>query len=175
MIGDPNPDFTGGLTLTFGYKGFDLSATAYGAFGHQIAKSYRSFADSEWQNYTTEVYDYWTPENHSNRLPRLGSGSYTNFFEISDIYIEDADFVKLSNLTVGYDFKKLCPKMPFGQARLYLTAQNLFTITSYSGMDPEVGYSYDDGNGSAYPWSSGIDLGFYPSARTYLVGVNLKF
>ncbi len=77
--------------------------------------------------------------------------------------------MKLRNLTVGYDFKNLFPKMPLAQARLYFTAQNLFTITGYSGMDPEIGYG-DDKN-----WVSGIDLGFYPSPRTFMIGVNLKY
>ena len=77
--------------------------------------------------------------------------------------------MKLQNLTIGYDFKQLFAKMPLSQVRIYFTAQNLFTITNYSGMDPEVGYGYDKS------WVSGIDLGFYPSPRTYLVGVNIKF
>ncbi len=171
MIGNPYPDFTAGLTLNFGYKGFDLSLTAYGNFGHQIAKSYRSFADSPLQNYTTDIFGRWHGEGTSNKLPRLTSGSHTNWQYISDIYIEDADFVKMQNITLGYDFKRLFPKMPLGQARLYITAQNLFTITGYSGLDPEVGNSYADD----YSWSNGIDLGFYPSPRTYLIGVNLKF
>ena len=72
-------------------------------------------------------------------------------------------------MTIGYDFKKLFENMPLSQARIYFTAQNLFTITGYSGMDPEIGYGYDQS------WVSGIDLGFYPSPRTYLVGINLKF
>ncbi len=173
-IGDPNPDFTAGLTLNFGYRGFDLMLTAYGHFGQQIAKSYRSFADSPLQNYTTDIFGRWHGEGTSNRLPRLTSGSHTNWQYISDIYIEDADFVKLQNITLGYDFKQLLPKLPFGQVRLYVTAQNLFTITGYSGLDPEVGFTYNDNDGT-YNWSKGIDLGFYPSARTYLVGVNLKF
>ena len=171
-LGSYQPKVIAGLTLNFGYKGFDLSATAYGNFGQQIAKSYRSFADSPLQNYTTDIFGRWHGEGTSNKLPRLTSGSHTNWQYISDIYIEDADFVKLSNLTLGYDFKKLYPKMPFGQARLYVTAQNLFTITGYSGMDPEVGTSTDEEN---YQWGGGVDLGFYPSSRTYLIGVNLKF
>jgi TonB-linked SusC/RagA family outer membrane protein len=174
MIGNPFPDFEGGLTLTFGYRGFDLSATAYGSFGQQIAKSYRSFADSPLQNYTTDIFERWHGEGTSNRLPRLTSGSHTNWQYISDIYIEDADFVKMQNITLGYDFKRLFPKMPLGQARIYVSAQNLFTITGYSGLDPEVGYNYSDNDGD-YTWSRGIDLGFYPSPRTYLVGVQLKF
>ena len=169
QIGNPHPDFTTGLSLTFGYKGFDLSVTTNGAFGQQIAKSYRSFADSKLQNYTTEIFGRWHGEGTSNKLPRLTSGSNVNWQYISDIYIEDGDYLKIQNVTFGYDFKKLFPKMPFGQARLYLTAQNLFTITGYSGMDPEIGY------GSDKSWVSGIDLGYYPSPRTYLVGVNLKF
>src|SRR5690606_15778520 len=89
MIGNPHPDFTGGLNLNFGYKGFDLSITATGAFGHQIAKSYRSFADSPLQNYTTDIFERWHGEGTSNRYPRLTMGSHTNSQYISDIYIED--------------------------------------------------------------------------------------
>ncbi|MFD1771227.1 TonB-dependent receptor [Sphingobacterium suaedae] len=169
MIGNPHPDFTGGLNLTVGYKGLDLGVTAFGAFGHQIAKSYRSFADSPLQNFTTEVFQRWHGEGTSNRYPRLTMGAHTNNQYISDIYIEDADFVKIQNITLGYDLKSCFPKIPFGQARIYFTAQNLYTFTGYSGMDPEIGYGYDES------WVSGIDLGFYPSPRTYLVGLNLKF
>ncbi|MDD4605853.1 MAG: TonB-dependent receptor [Dysgonamonadaceae bacterium] len=169
MIGDPNPDFQANLSLNFGYKGFDLSVTTVGKFGHQIAKSYRSFADSPLQNYTTDIFERWHGEGTSNRLPRLTSGSHSNWQTISDIYIENGDYMKLQNLTVGYDLKNVIKALPFSQARIYFTAQNLFTITNYTGMDPEIGYGYDQG------WVSGIDLGFYPSPRTYLMGVNLKF
>ena len=173
MIGDPNPNVTSGLTLTLGYKGFDFAVTAYGAFGQQIAKSYRSFADMPLENFTTDILNCWDGEGTSNFLPRLTDGTSTNWQNISDLYIEDADYVKISNITIGYDFKKLFKNMPLSQARLYFTAQNLFTITGYSGMDPEVGYA--GSTNSAYDWGSGIDVGFYPSPRTFLVGVNLKF
>lgn len=169
MIGDPNPDFQSSFSFNLGYKGFDLSLTAVGKFGHQIAKSYRSFADSPLQNYTTDIFERWHGEGTSNKLPRLTSGSHSNWQTISDIYIENGDYVKLQNVTLGYDLKNLFKNMPLSQARIYFTAQNLFTITGYSGMDPEIGYGYDQG------WVSGIDLGFYPSPRTYLIGVNLKF
>jgi hypothetical protein len=91
------------------------------------------------------------------------------------IYIEDGDYVKISNVTLGYDFKKLFTNLPLQQVRFYVSAQNLYTFTNYSGMDPEVGYGYDGGSGNQGNWSSGIDLGFYPAPRTYLVGLNLKF
>ncbi len=168
-IGDPNPHYNLGLSLNLGYKGFDLTVAAHGAFGMQIAKSYRQIALHD--NYTTEVYRRWHGEGTSDKWPRLTSNNNANYTNISDLYIEDADYVKCQNITLGYDFKKLLPKMPLQQARLYFTAQNLFTITNYSGMDPEVGAS----GGSTSNWASGIDVGFYPSPRTYLVGVNLKF
>lgn len=169
MIGNPHPDFSGGLNLSFGYKGVDLGITAIGSFGHQIAKSYRSFADSPLQNYTTEIFERWHGEGTSNRLPRLTSGSHTNNQYISDIYIEDGDFVKIQNITLGYDLKQIWKKSPFSQTRIYATVQNLFTFTNYSGMDPEIGYGYDQS------WVTGIDLGFYPQPRTVMFGLNLKF
>lgn len=174
QIGDPNPDFLLGVNLNFGYKGFDLSASFHGAFGQQIAKT--TFADGPFNNYTTQVFQYWHGEGTSNKYPRLTAGSNANLQNISSIYIENADYLKASNLTVGYDFKKLFPKMALTQARLYFTAQNLFTITGYSGMDPEIGSNGGAAAGSdTYGWARGIDVGFYPSPRTYLVGVNLKF
>lgn len=169
MVGNPHPDFSGGMNLNFGYKGFDLNVTAIGSFGHQIAKSYRSFADSPLQNYTTEIFQRWHGEGTSNRYPRLTNGAHPNTLNISDIYIEDGDFVKIQNITLGYDFKRLWNKAPFAQARFYATVQNLVTFTNYSGMDPEIGYGYDAS------WVSGIDLGFYPQPRTVMFGLNLKF
>lgn len=169
MIGNPHPDFRIGFGVNFDYKGFSLALTAKGAFGHQILNSYRSFADNEYHNYTDDILNRWHGEGTSNKLPRMSAGNTTNRINISQIYIEDGDFVKIQNVTVGYDFKKLIPKMPLEQARLYLAANNLVTFTNYSGMDPEVGY------GDAQPFVSGIDLGFYPAPRTYLIGINLKF
>jgi TonB-linked SusC/RagA family outer membrane protein len=169
MIGSPHPKFQMGLNLNVGYKGFDLTLAAAGSFGQKIAKSYRSFADSPLQNYTTDIFGRWTGEGTSNKLPRLTSGSHFNWQNISDIYLEDGDYVKIQNLTLGYDFKKLLPKLPLGQARLYFTAQNLYTFTGYSGLDPEIGFGNDRS------WVTGVDLGYYPASRSYLIGVNLKF
>ena len=170
LIGNPHPDFTGSLALSMAWKGLDLSVTAYGAFGHQIIKSYRSYSDTPNDNYTTDVYTkYWTGEGSTNRYPAFSYGKHDNFVDISDIYIEDADFVKISNITLGYDLTNAVPWLPASLCRVYLTAQNLFTISGYSGMDPEVGY------GAGYNWASGIDNGYYPSSRTFLAGVNIKF
>ena len=169
MIGDPNPDFTAGLNLWMSWKGFDFSLSGYGAFGQQIAKSYRSFADSQRDNFTTDVFDTWQGEGTSNRLPRLTFGSNRNWTNISDIYIENGDYFKISNVTLGYDFRRPVNMKYISKCRLYLAAQNLFTITKYSGMDPEMGKGTED------DWVSGIDVGFYPAPRTFLIGINLQF
>ncbi|MFO8000153.1 MAG: TonB-dependent receptor [Marinilabilia sp.] len=170
MIGNPHPDTRIGFGVSFDYKGFDFSVSGKGAFGHEILKSYRSFADNEYHNYTTDIFDKrWHGEGTSNSFPRLTAGNSTNRINVSDIYIEEGDFVKIQNVNLGYDFKQIMPDMPLGQARLYVAARNLMTFTDYPGMDPEVGYGDEQG------WVSGIDLGFYPAPRTYMMGVNLKF
>lgn len=172
MIGDPNPDVLFGLNLNLGYKGFDLSITTNGSFGNQIIKSYRGAGDSPQDNYTTEIFGRWHGEGTSNKIPRITNGTHINRQYISDLYVENGDYWRINNITLGYDFKKLFKKVPFEQLRLYITAQNLFTITGYSGMDPEIGTSTDDTNSG---WASGIDVGFYPLPRTYMVGANIKF
>ena len=170
MIGDPNPDFTAGLNFWMAWKGFDFNIAGYGAFGQQVAKSYRSFADSQRDNFTTDVFQSWQGEGTSNRLPRLTNGSNPNWKNISDIYIENGDYFKISNVSIGYDFRKLLNMKYISKCRLFFQVQNLYTITGYSGMDPEMGKGYDDDD-----WVSGIDVGFYPSPRTFLFGVNLQF
>ena len=169
MIGDPHPDFNVGLNLWLAWKGLDFSVTGYGAFGQQIAKSYRSFFDRPTDSYTRDLLGCWSGEGTSNRLPLWTTCSDRNWSNISDIYIENGNFFKISNVTLGYDFAKLLRSSFISKARLYFTAQNLLTITKYSGMDPEIGYGFDE------DWVSGIDLGYYPSARTFLVGVNIQF
>lgn len=168
-IGNPHPDLTMGLSFNIAWKGLDMSVTTFGAFGHQIMKCYRDFSGSPLNNYTAEVFNRWHGEGTSNEFPRLSSASSSNWNRMSTLYIEDADFWKVKNVTIGYDFKQLFKKIPMQQLRLYFSAQNLFTITGYSGMDPEVGY------GSSHGWASGIDGGFYPSARTFMIGANIKF
>lgn len=169
MIGNPHPDVTVGFGLAASYKGFDLSATLHGAFGHQIMKSYRSFVDYPRQNYTSRIFGRWHGPGSSNRIPRLTTGTSPNWQFVSDLYMENADYMRLKNITLGYDFKQLFKHIPLQQLRLYFTLENPFTITGYSGMDPEVGY------GGYETWVSGVDVGSYPTPRTVIVGVNVKF
>jgi len=123
------------------------------------------------------VFERWTGEGTSNKWPRLTNGNHGNYQRVSDLFLERGDFVKIQNIIVGYDFKRLAPQLPVGQLRLYFTAQNLFTITGYSGMDPENGFNFEnDSNNPNYsPWVSGIDLGYYPAAKTFLMGLNVTF
>lgn len=168
FIGDPHPDITYGISINLGYKGFDFSLTGYGVAGNQIAKSYRNNTNTTFDNYTTEILGRWHGEGTSNRLPSV-NGSSINWGYVSDLYIEDGDYFRISNVTLGYDFSRLIKSKYISQLRLYASVQNLFTFTNYSGMDPEVGYGGGD------DWTSGIDLGYYPGSRTYMFGVNLKF
>ena len=170
MIGDPNPDYTVGLNINIAYKGFDFSLNGYGSFGQQVAKSYRQFSDHPDDNYCTDVYTkYWTGEGSTNRYPRFTDGKHVNMSEISRVWIEDADFFKISRISFGYDIKRVAKFLPVNKCRIYVSASNMFTFTDYSGMDPEVGF----GNGTS--WASGIDCGYYPSARSWQVGLNINF
>lgn len=172
MLGNPIPDFELGVQLNASWKGIYANVTLAGKFGHQVMRSYRSFADQFEQNYTTEVFGRWHGEGTSNRLPRLSSVSHRNQQFISDIYMHDADFVRINNLTIGYDFGALARKAGWiNAAQVYMTVNNLHTFTKYDGMDPEVTWGGHD----EMPWASGIDLGLYPLPRTVMVGVNLTF
>ena len=169
-IGNPNPDVMLGVNLGCTWKGFDFAVNGAGAFGMQIMRSYRSFSDAPYQNYDTTILNRWVGEGTSGNQPRITSTGSENTNWVSTRYMEDADYFKIKTITLGYDFKHLWKGCPFQQLRFYVQAQNLYTFTKYTGLDPEVGNSAG-GNG----WASGIDLGLYPPSRTYLVGASIKF
>jgi TonB-linked SusC/RagA family outer membrane protein len=168
-LGDPNPDFEMGLQLNVAYKGFYANATLTGKFGMQVMQSYRSFADNFTQNYTSDVFDRWHGEGTSNTMPRLSSTSNRNTNFISDIFMHDADYVRINNLTVGYEFVEILDIPAISKLNLYMAVNNLHTFTSYDGMDPEVRFGHDAN------WASGIDLGLYPQARTVMFGLSVGF
>lgn len=174
-IGDPNPDWTLGINLGFTWKGLDFSLAGSGAFGMQAMQCYRNaLLANQYLNYTAEILDRWHGEGTSNSVPRLSVGGENNQW-VSTYYMQNADYFKLQNITIGYDFARQF-KTPFQQLRLYVQAQNLCTITKYKGVDPEIGSNGGiDYNGSSAGWIRGIDTGLYPSARTFVVGVTVKF
>ncbi len=169
MIGDPNPDFTYGVNLSLSYKAVDLFVSGYGVGGNQIVKSYRVNSVLNTSNFTERDLGRWHGEGTSDFLPAL-NGNPLNWQNVSDLYVENGDFFRISNITVGLDFKKIFKKLPLQKLRLYVSGQNLVTFTRYSGMDPEVS-SYT----GAQSWARGIDLGNYPGAHSFMVGLNVNY
>ncbi|MFG6685777.1 SusC/RagA family TonB-linked outer membrane protein [Mariniflexile sp. HNIBRBA6329] len=165
MIGDPNPDFTYGFSISGNYKAFDFSISANGVAGNQLVQSYRN--PGAFDNYTSAILNRWTGEGSSNTVPRVTEDG-RNFAGFSDLYIQDGDFLRINNLTLGLDLAKLSKTPIFAkQLRVYFSALNLYTFTKYDGMDPEVGF----GTGGT---SSGVDVGYYPRPRTLMMGLNVK-
>lgn len=172
-LGNGLPKYTFGFNFNLAWKGFDLSANFTGAAGFQIAQSYRDPSSSQ-ANYSRRILKRWTGEGTSNEIPRVTYGDVGNWL-FSDLYLQDGDYIRLQNLTMGYDFKKLISWNGLSKMRLYFQVQNLFTLTKYDGMDPEIGsFNGTDGN-SSDSWVSGVDMGYYPHPRTFIVGLNLAF
>ncbi|QEC46090.1 TonB-dependent receptor [Pseudobacter ginsenosidimutans] len=165
MIGDPNPDLTYGFGITAEYKGFDLIIQANGVAGNQLVQSWRNQSDAK-ANYSTAILDRWHGPGSSNRIPRVTEDN-RNWTQFSDLYIHDGDFLRISNISVGYDFARIAKKSFLSKLRIYAAALNAITFTKYEGMDPEIGY----GEG----FSSGVDLGYYPRPRILMIGANFKF
>ena len=169
-IGNPHPDVTLGVSLGFEWKGLDFGVTGAGAFGQQVMQCYRTaLLANPYGNYTVSDFDRWHGEGTSNSMPRLAVGS-TNEQWVSTRYMQDADYFKIQNITLGYDLAQLVKALPFSQFRIYVQAQNLYTFTGYTGVDPEIGSS-----GGKDSWARGIDVGLYPTARTFTVGASIKF
>ncbi|MCV9927717.1 TonB-dependent receptor [Flavobacterium sp. LS1R49] len=171
-IGNPNPDYNYGVSFEVTYKAFDVSVYTYGVAGVDNVFGVRS-NERGFSNYTTAILDRWTTEGSSNKIPRVTStadanGNYSKF---SDLYVQDGSFFRIKSATIGCDLTKLSTKMSaFTRFRLYVSANNLFTFTKYKGMDPEIGF----GN-TNQSWARGIDIGYYPQPRTYMMGLNVNF
>jgi len=164
-IGDPIPDATMGLNLTFDYKNFDFGAYAFASVGNDIVRNYER--NLPLTNRTTRFLNRWTGEGSTNSFPRVTTGA-TNNTLFSDFYVEDGSFVRLQNVQVGYTLSpEISEKWGVNKLRLYVSASNLVTLTEYSGYDPTAS--------TGEPIGGGIDYGFYPNPRTYLIGMNLKF
>jgi hypothetical protein len=173
-VGNPNPDYTYGVNFDLSYKAFDLTVNTYGSAGGQNVFGIHDFTRA-YTNNTTEVLNRWTSEGTSNRTPRVtyGTDPNGNYTKFSDLYVQDSDFFRIKNITIGCDLTKLTTKLAFfSKFRLYVAANNLYTFTKYKGMDPEIGF----GNTTVgQEWARGIDVGFYPQPRTYMMGLNVNF
>ncbi len=166
-LGNGMPEFTYGFNLGFDWKGIDFALQAAGAAGMQVVQTYRNHANAQ-ANYTTEILNRWTGEGTSNRIPRVTTTNIN--WQFSDLYVHDADYLRISTVTLGYDLSQIWKQKYCSQCRIYVQAQNLLTFTKYNGMDPEIG-TYGGGS----DWASGIDVGYYPRPRTVMIGCNIKF
>lgn len=167
-LGNPTPKFTTGFNMGFDFKNFDINAFFYGAFGHKIFNGTRRY-DLVYSNTQSRALNRWTGEGSTNEFPRFtfndANGNYKN---ISDLYIEDGDFVRLKTLQLGYNLPgTLLNRIHMQKLRVYVSADNLFTLTDYSGFDPEIG-----ARGAI---DIGIDRGVYPQSKTFRLGFNATF
>jgi TonB-linked SusC/RagA family outer membrane protein len=164
-IGDPIPDMTLGLNLSMNYKGFDFLAYAYASIGNDMVRNYER--DNDYVNKLSTVLNRWTGEGTSNFVPRVTTAATTNMV-FSDYFVEDASFLRIQNVQLGYTLpKNLVNKVKIDKIRFYAAVSNLYTFTDYTGFDPTAS--------TGDPIGGGIDYGFYPSARTYTFGLNLNF
>jgi TonB-linked SusC/RagA family outer membrane protein len=164
-LGNPIADFTMGLNLSLNYKNFDFVAYSYASLGNEMVRNYeRTLANVNKLNY---VLDRWTGEGSSNSVPRVTTGA-TNNNVFSSYFVEDASFLRIQNIQLGYTLDKtISEKMGISKLRLYTSVNNLYTFTKYRGFDPAA----SDGN----PVGGGIDYGFYPTPKTYMLGLNVNF
>jgi len=173
-LGDPNPWLTTGLNLGANYKGFDLSAFFYASLGNEICNLTRSYLYF-WSFYPTtnkskELLNAWTPENKNTTIPKIETaGTESSSAAMNSFYVEDGSFLKLKSLQLGYTLSpELLQTLRISRIRLYVQAANLFTLTKYSGLDPEL-----IGGGASV---HGVDLGSYPNNELNIYfGVSVTF
>ncbi|MGD9556229.1 MAG: SusC/RagA family TonB-linked outer membrane protein [Mangrovibacterium sp.] len=166
IIGNPHPDFIFGFNNDFKYKNFDLNIFFQGSIGNDMMNYTR--LELDWlagkSNATTDALNRWTPTNTDTNVPRA-SGS--NKSEVSSRRVEDGSYVRLKNVAFGYNVpERTLNRLKLSKLRVYISAQNLLTITDYSGYDPEV--SFRDSNTNV-----GLDYGSYPTVKSWTIGVNI--
>lgn len=168
-VGTAIPKYTFAFTAGFNWKDFNFSMMWQGVAGNKIAYVAKMMTQSDVEgnfNRSVEILNAWTPENPTSTIPRLSKNDPNgNFTTASDWYIEDGSYLRLKNVTVGYDFTRLLRKIPHfalrnSTASIYFSGENLFTITKYSGMDPECG---------------GFDTMTYPVSRVFALGVKINY
>ncbi len=169
-IGNPWPDFIYGLTVNAAYKGFDISAFVQGSQGNDVMNilRYDTEAGTGWYNAPKGFLEKaWNGPGSTNEYYKISQNAGLNT-NVSQYFVEDGSYLRMKNIQLGYSLPGgLLQKAKIKQVRFYVGAQNLFTVTKYSGLDPEMG--------SADPKLTGIDQGYFPQARTWMFGVNAKF
>lgn len=174
-IGSPTPDFTYGVNLNLGYKGFDMSAVLYGSHGndaYNTIKYWTNFYGSQTGNKSLDLLNNsWTPTNTNPKAPIIEkTTNFSTADAVNSYYVENASFLKLKSVQIGYTFApSILKSVGVDKLRAYIQGTNLFTSTKYTGLDPEI-QSFDGRN------SQGVDRGNYPNnERRFIFGVNLSF
>ncbi len=178
-LGSPQPKFYGGINLDASYKSWDFAMSFYGVFGNKILnyvesdlESFQKRGSEGVENVSQNYYqNRWTPTNPSNRYARALAVDDNTLNNVpSSVYVENGSYLKLRNFTVGYTLPSaLTKRLTFTKLRVYISSQNLFTITKYTGLDPEIGTQ--GGNAT----QNGVDNGTYPSSRFFTFGLNVTF
>lgn len=168
-IGETSPKYTYGFNTSFSYKGFDLNVLFQGVHGNLILNQplIRWYNVGESRNMPVDILkESWSPENPDGTAPKNYT-TYDRTVRVSKRYFEDGSYLKLRSLSIGYTFNN--PVKGIGSLRISLSGNNLWTLTGYSGYDPEVNSFGSD------PQTRGIDSGAYPQSRSFIFGVNLTF
>jgi TonB-linked SusC/RagA family outer membrane protein len=167
FAGSAYPDFSYGLSFNAAYKNFDINIFAQGVAGNELFNAVKRTtfsASGPSYNKLSGILDAWSPENPNGKVPIISTSDANGNFNASDFYIEDGSYLRLRNLTIGYTFPKvISDKLKAGALRVYATSNNLFTITKYTGFDPEIGMD-----------NNGLDVGRYPQARSFMLGLSLS-
>lgn len=184
-LGSPLPKFYGGINLSGEYKGFDFNLFFNYSVGNKILNfvkrnliSMGGEGSIGLQNVGKEFYDNrWTETNPTNKYPRAVWSDVSGNSRVSDAFVEDGSYLRLKNIEVGYTLPtNTLKKASISKLRIFASVQNLFTITGYSGMDPEIGQSMSSSTGVAGGvTASGVDVGIYPYSRFFTMGFNLEF
>jgi TonB-dependent starch-binding outer membrane protein SusC len=176
FIGSPHPDFTYGLNLDMGWKNFDLTAFFYGSQGNEIF-NYNHWWLDFWPSFQGQksralLYDSWLPSRPDTDVPKASNKSnFSTNTQSTSFYVEDGSFFRLKQLQIGYTFPRTMLGDVFTNLRVYVQGVNLFTITGYSGMDPEMSYSGESSGDNNF----GVDRGNVPAVKQYLIGLNVGF
>jgi TonB-linked SusC/RagA family outer membrane protein len=175
FMGSPHPKFTYGINLGLNYKNFDFATNLYGSYGNKVinnVKSFTYFSYFKWQ-LNRELLNAWSPTNTSSNIPTYtGAGSFSLGSVPNSFLVEDGSFLKCRSMVLGYTLPaSLLDKVKVSKIRVYVQAMNLFQITKYSGLDPEI-----PGNNGTGDGVYGADLGSYPNnEKQFLIGVNISF
>jgi len=179
-FGSPFPDFIYGLNVNVTYKNFDLSVFAQGVQGNDVYFLYGNFAyevQARGFNSYHEILNRWTPENTNTDIPLVSIDDRNGNRRISTRWLEDGSYLRIRNITLGYNFKDLLKMDAIRNMRLYLTVQNAFTFTKYPGLDPEIQANTNDTQGVniSSDLAVGVDWGTVPAPRTFIAGVRMGF